>query len=114
MRVDFSGQVTDRELRSLPEDVDSKVVLREIKSLVASLNRRASGPLIGIGLGAPGVVDPKRVWGVYYAFIEDWKEVAVGAELSRRFKVAVHSKTTFEPLRLLSVGLAKQRTLRII
>jgi predicted NBD/HSP70 family sugar kinase len=89
VRVDFSGHVSTKAVRPLPENADTKKVLAEIKTLIASLGRRASDPMLGIGLGAPGVVDPKRGVGVYYAFIEDWREIAVAAELNARFKVPV-------------------------
>ncbi len=89
VRVDFSGKLSASGMRPLPEEANTKMVMAEIKELITSLNRRASGPLLGIGLGAPGVVDPKRGIGVYYAFLPDWREIPVQAELNKRFKVPV-------------------------
>lgn len=89
VRVDFSGKLAAGELRALPADADTAMVMAEIKSLIAALLRGATGPLLGIGLGAPGVVDPQRGVGVYYAFLPDWKEVPVGAQLQGRFKMPV-------------------------
>jgi predicted NBD/HSP70 family sugar kinase len=89
VRVDFSGRLAFGGMRPLPEDADTKMVMTEIKELIKMLNRRASGPLLGIGLGAPGVVDPKRGIGVYYTFVHDWREIPVQAELNKRFKVPV-------------------------
>jgi predicted NBD/HSP70 family sugar kinase len=87
VRVDFSGQMTGSGQRALSAGADTKQVMTEIKNLIVNLTRGAPGPLLGIGLGAPGVVDPRRGVGVYYAFLPDWKEVPFAAQLHRRFKV---------------------------
>ncbi|MEX2577719.1 MAG: ROK family protein [Verrucomicrobiales bacterium] len=89
VRVDFSGALGASEVRPLPEGADSSRVMAEITNLVTAMRRGSSGPLLGIGLGAPGVVDPQRGVGVDYAFMPDWKDVPVADRLGRRFKVPV-------------------------
>lgn len=89
VRVDFSGRLVASELRPLAEGADTRQVMAEIKKLIVELKRDSVGPLLGIGLGAPGVVDPQRGVGVHYAFLPDWKEVPVAAQLGSRFKVPV-------------------------
>lgn len=89
VRVDFSGTLAASALRPLPEGAHPREVITEIKNLIAALMRGASGPLLGIGLGAPGVVDPQRGVGVDYAFFPDWKNVPLAVPLSKRFKVPV-------------------------
>lgn len=89
VKVDFSGRLIGSELRPLPEDANAQKVMTEVKNVITTMINGTSSPLLGIGLGAPGVVDPQRGVGVYYAFLPDWKEVSVAAQLNNRFKVPV-------------------------
>jgi predicted NBD/HSP70 family sugar kinase len=90
VRVDFSGKLVASVVRPFAENVDTQSVIKEIKTLISFLGRRASGPpLLGIGLGAPGIVNPKLGVGVYYAFMDDWRDIPVRDELNKRFRVPV-------------------------
>src|SRR5271156_1432873 len=81
VRVDFSGQATGSQTKPLRSDPDTRTVLHEIKAAVATLSKNAKGPLLAIGAGAPGVVDPSRGMGLHYAFIPDWKNVPIAKAL---------------------------------
>lgn len=89
VRVDFSGKMAASELRSLPEEADTSAVMAEIKSVIAAMTRGTTGPMLGIGVGAPGIVDPQRGVGVECAIIADWQDVRVAELLGKRFKVPV-------------------------
>jgi predicted NBD/HSP70 family sugar kinase len=89
VRVDFSGQVTGAQTKPLPADPDMRTVMREIKAAVSMLSKNAKGPLLSIGAGAPGVVDPSRGLGLFYAFVPDWKNVPISKMLRERFKAPV-------------------------
>jgi len=87
--VDFSGELVGSQSKWLPDDVDTKAVLQAIKTVVATLARNAQGPLLAIGAGAPGVVDPRAGVGAHYAFIPDWQNVPLAESLRERFDVPV-------------------------
>jgi predicted NBD/HSP70 family sugar kinase len=89
VRVDFSGQVIGSQTKPLPSDADTRTVMREIKAAVALLSKRAKGPLLSIGAGAPGVVDPRRGVALHYAFVPDWKNVPIAKALRDRFHAPV-------------------------
>jgi predicted NBD/HSP70 family sugar kinase len=89
VRVDFSGQATGSQTKPLPSDPDTRTVLREIKAAVTTLSKNAAGPLLAIGAGAPGVVDPNRGVGLHYAFIPDWKNIPIAKTLRDRFQAPV-------------------------
>lgn len=89
VRVDFAGQCTASQVKWLPDDTDTSGVLQAIKSLIALLGRDAKGPLLAIGAGAPGVVDPRSGISAHYSFISDWREVPLAAKLHDRFDVTV-------------------------
>jgi len=89
VRVDFSGRATGSQTKPIQSGPDTRTVLREIKAAVALLSTNAAGPLLAIGAGAPGVVDPNRGVGLHYAFIPDWKNVPIAKMLRDRFSAPV-------------------------
>ena len=87
--VDFSGQLAASQLRPLPEGAKTATIMKEVKGAVTALRRDASSPLLGIGIGAPGVVDPALGLGLDYAFVPDWQKVPVAGTLRKSFGVEV-------------------------
>jgi predicted NBD/HSP70 family sugar kinase len=77
VRVDFSGRVIASQLRPLPEGVSTPIILKEVKHALTALRQDSSTPLLSIGIGAPGVIDPELGLGLDYAFVPDWQEVPV-------------------------------------
>ncbi|MES2696627.1 MAG: ROK family protein [Verrucomicrobiota bacterium] len=89
VRVDFAGrQVAARE-KPFAVDTGTRAMLQEIKATVAALARGAEGPLLAIGVGAPGIVDPVAGVSSHYSLIPDWKNVPIAATLRKRFGVPV-------------------------
>lgn len=89
VRVDFSGRATGSQTKPIQFGPDTRTVLREIKAAVAALSKNATGPLLAIGAGAPGVVDPNRGVGLHYAFMPDWKNIPIAKTLRDRFQAPV-------------------------
>lgn len=89
VRVDFSGAKTDSRIISLPEAVTPKAVIAEISKLITALAKNATGPLLGIGVGVPGIVDPIAGIARDYAFIEGWKDVPLARQLHDKHDVTV-------------------------
>ena len=89
VRVDFVGKLIASEMRSLGEGSATKVILVEVKSAITALRKQAKSPPLGIGIGAPGVVDPRRRIGLHCAFVSDWLDVPVAKIFSRAFNVGV-------------------------
>lgn len=87
--VDFSGQLITSQSHPLSADITATQVMAQIATLISALARKTPGPLLGIGVGAPGVVDPLRGLGLEYAFITGWKKVPISTRLGSRFKVPV-------------------------
>lgn len=87
--VDFSGQRVTAQSKWLPDNADTRTVLQTIKAVVATLAKNTPGPLLAIGTGTPGVVDPQAGVGTHYAFIPDWRNVPLAESLRERFEVPV-------------------------
>ncbi len=89
VRLDFSGRLIGSELRPLPEGANTAAILKEVRNAVGALKQNAMSPLLGVGIGAPGVVDPERGIGLDYAFVPDWRDVPVVKTLASHFEVAM-------------------------
>ena len=84
VRVDFSGVQSLTLSQVLPEGADTASVLRDIARLIQELQPGAVGPLLGIGIGAPGLIDPAAGVGLFYSFLPDWRNVPVRDELVKK------------------------------
>jgi len=91
MAVDFSGQVKASKVVFLPRDPEVETVLPILMDMVRAMKKTmtGAGPLLGIGIGAPGVVEPTRGVGVFYSFIRGWNEVALDTHFRKAFHVPV-------------------------
>src|SRR5688572_24179415 len=79
--VNFSGQRVTAQSKWLPDDGDTRTVLQTIKTVVGTLAKNTPGPLLAIGSGAPGIVDPNVGVAEHYAFIPDWRNVPLAETL---------------------------------
>jgi predicted NBD/HSP70 family sugar kinase len=89
VRVDFSGAKVEGGMISLAEAVTPKAVISEISGMINALARNSTGPLLGIGVGVPGIVDPAAGIARDYAFIEGWRDVPLVKLLGDRHMLPV-------------------------
>lgn len=89
--LDFSGAVRSHEMAYLPQDAEVGTVLEKIEEMIAIVNRsmRDAGQMLGIGVGAPGLVKPSQGQALHYAYIKGWKDVMPGDRLQKQFHVPV-------------------------
>lgn len=78
--IDLRGEVQVREVRDL-DGGDGRAALQELDSLVRSLVASASRSLVGVGVGAPGLIDTADGT-VRWAVGLDWRDEPVGQRLS--------------------------------
>ncbi|WP_420836977.1 ROK family transcriptional regulator [Agromyces badenianii] len=85
--VDLDGQILDRdEIARDGATGEAAVVL--VERLVAKLLDRTTTPVLGIGIGSPGVVDPHGV--VRSAPNLGWSDIALQERIATRFALPVH------------------------
>lgn len=89
VRVDFAGQRVASLIRPLSPGITAQTVLKEIRNAVVGLGKLAPGPLLGMGVGAPGLVNPETGVSLQYSFIPDWNNVPLVQELADDFPVTV-------------------------
>lgn len=91
VRVDFAGVRTAGLTTPLPQAVTPPQVIRAISRLITTLGKAkgARGPLLGIGIGVPGLVDPVAGIAREYALIPGWQHVPLARLLHHRHHVPV-------------------------
>ncbi len=87
--VDFSGAQIGSVSRPLPKNVTAETVVQTIVSSVGQLAETISAPLLAVGLGLPGLVNPEEGIGIRFTFIPDWIDVPVSQKLTELLKVPV-------------------------
>ncbi|OQB56650.1 MAG: Glucokinase [Candidatus Aminicenantes bacterium ADurb.Bin147] len=68
---------------------DVSGTLASIDALIDRLRRLSTSPLLGIGIGAPGLIDSQHGV-VRYAAKLDWREIRLGEMLARKHGLPVH------------------------
>jgi N-acetylglucosamine repressor len=90
---DFSASVLYSEDRDLPIGADATEVYQLISKLIRQALERpesSGGPVLGLGVGAPGVVDLARGEVIEYSRIPGLAGFPLGTTLSREFGAPVH------------------------
>lgn len=84
--IDLAGDFTNR--MEMPVDgSDGQDLVAKVEEIVAALISAATSPILGIGIGTPGVVGPEGV--VELADHLDWTEMALGPHLEELFGLPV-------------------------
>jgi predicted NBD/HSP70 family sugar kinase len=78
--VNLHGEVRQREARELGGR-NGEAALGELEALVLALVAAAPKPLLGVGVGTPGLIDPPAGT-VRWAVGLDWRDIPVGERLA--------------------------------
>ncbi len=89
VRLNFAGEREHEISEPLPNSIAATEVLGRIGGAIHRMREGACGPLLGIGVGAPGFVDSSRGTVVYSQFQPDWQNVPLVEELGRHFGVPI-------------------------
>lgn len=83
--VDLAGEIVSTE--SVP-GATGEAGLHAVRDLVAGLAARSTSPLLGVGIGTPGVVDLEQ--GLVTAANLEWQEAPLAATVSEGTDAPVH------------------------
>lgn len=85
--VDFAGHQRHALTRVLPVPSDAETVVRQVELAIQDMAGRMADKLLGIGVGAPGLVNPDTGIAIYSMTFPDWKDVPLRDRLARTFGV---------------------------
>lgn len=110
--VDFSEQ----PLRQIHQEIRAadtvERILEKIERAIAEVMAGDPRPVLGIGIGVPGVIDPHRGVAVHYEFIKGWRDVPLSARLNKKFHVPVFLENNIRCMTLAELWFGAGRGLR--
>jgi predicted NBD/HSP70 family sugar kinase len=86
--VNLHGEILERASVA-SEDADGDDALRLAFDLIERILAEAKGPVLGIGIGAPGLVDTDGAR-VIQAVKREWRQLPLGQMVGERFALPVH------------------------
>lgn len=110
--VDFSQRPLHRVHRVLRPGDPAAQVLAKIEEAIDEVAAADPRPLLGIGVGVPGSIDPVTKVAVDYPFIPGWNNVALGERLSRRFGVPLALENNIRSMAMAELWFGAGRGLR--
>ena len=79
--ANLRGELTTRRTREL-DGADGDAALQLVHDLIDDVRRQATSPILGIGVGTPGIVDAEGT--IRWAVNLDWQDLPLAAILSER------------------------------
>jgi glucokinase len=110
--VDFSQQMVKQARRAIREDDSVERILGRIAEIVRAVNDGDKRPLLGIGVGVPGTIDPVTGVALGYKFIPGWKDVPLAGRLAEEFGVPVHLENNIRSMAMAEQWFGQGRGLR--
>lgn len=111
--VDLRGQVRYR--LSLPlEGRQGQDALALAYELIDALQVRVTSPLLGIGIGVPGVINPAKGSSVHWAVNLSWLDLPLRALLQERYQVPVYVANDSQVAALAESFFGKERLTNLI
>jgi predicted NBD/HSP70 family sugar kinase len=87
--VDFSQKPLEQVCLKLRKSETAETILDKIVEAIEELRAASPRPLLGVGVGVPGVVDPRNGVAVHYQHIKGWQNVPLAQSLNERLRVPV-------------------------
>lgn len=110
--VDFSQQPLGRVHTKIHPSDSIAQILAKITQAIEALMEGDGRPVLGIGVGVPGTIDPVTNVAIHYDFIQGWNDVPLGAQLSQRFGVPVYLENNIRSMALAELWFGAGRGLR--
>jgi glucokinase len=109
--VDFSQQPMHQIHQAIHSSDTVEQIIGKIEGTIEELMAHHSRPVLGIGVGVPGIIDPKNQVALHYPHIRGWENIALGERLTRRFKVDVFLENNIRSMALAELWFGQGRGL---
>jgi len=107
--VDFS-QTKMREIHKNIGSADTvEQIIAKIEDAIEDLMNHHKRTVLGIGVGVPGIIDPKSQTALHYGHIAGWENIPLGERLKKRFKVPVYLENNIRSMALAELWYGQAR-----
>jgi N-acetylglucosamine repressor len=98
--VDFSQQPMQRIHKNIRPADSVEQIIGKIVRAVEELMEGHSRQVLGIGIGVPGVLDPKNQIALHYDYLPGWNKIPLSERLTKRFNVDVFLENNIRSMAL--------------
>ena len=98
--VDFSQAPLRHAQRAIAPGESVGRILAKIERAIGAAIDSDPRPVLGIGVGVPGLIDPVTHVAMHYDFIRGWDRIRLGARLEARFGVPVFLENNIRSMAL--------------
>lgn len=109
--VDFSQQPMGQIRKTIRPSDSIEQIIGKIERAIEELMEGQAREVLGIGVGVPGVIDPKRQIALHYPHIQGWENILLGQRLAKRFKVDVFLENNIRSMALAELWFGQGRGL---
>jgi glucokinase len=110
--VDFSQQPLRQVHKWIRPGDSTPQILAKIIQAIEELLQGDARPVLGIGVGVPGTIDPVSNVAARYDFLPGWSDVPLGQRLGERFGVPVFLENNIRSMALAELWFGAERGLR--
>jgi N-acetylglucosamine repressor len=110
--VDFSQKPLKQFHDTLTGADSAENVLRKIEHAIETVMADDGRKVLGIGVGVPGVIDPKNGIALHYEHIRGWSDVALVGRLQGRFNLPVFLENNIRSMALAELWFGQGRGVR--
>lgn len=86
-------------------------IIGKIESAIEELMNADPRTVLGIGVGVPGTLDPKKQVALHYPHIQGWENVSLGERLRKRFNVSIFMENNIRTMALAELWFGPERQL---
>jgi N-acetylglucosamine repressor len=109
--VDFSQQPMHRIHKPIRPTDSVEQIIGKIERTIEELMDHHARPVLGIGVGVPGIIDPKKQIALHYPHIRGWANIPLGERLAKRFNVEVFLENNIRTMALAELWFGQARNL---
>jgi glucokinase len=110
--VDFSQQPLRQAHRNIRSGDSVESVLNKIEDAIREVIARDKRPLLGIGVGVPGTIDPSGAMALDYDYLSGWHNVPLAEILRQRLGAPTHLENNIRSMALAEQWFGAGRGLR--
>lgn len=110
--VDFSQQPLRQAHTAIRPSDSAAKILAKIEEAIDETVAGDARPVLGIGLGVPGTIDPVAGLAIRYELIRGWSDIPLGPRLAQRYGVPVFLENNIRSLAMAEMWFGGGRGLR--
>lgn len=110
--VDFSQQPLRQVHKTIRSTDTIAQILEKIEDAIREVVHDDLRPVLGIGVGVPGIIDPHSGVAVHYEFIKGWQDIPLAARLQQKFSVPVFLENNIRCMALAEMWFGQGRGLQ--